>query len=257
MKRTVSPLHISGLLIGIIWIVSFVWLIRTYHTPKAGFDTPVSYSSVLPEYSGTLTYGIFYQGTRLGSLSYMLSRFEDDISIEWILSAKTSEGGRTPSLHAHGEAEFDDGKLQGFDVHITVGNANFTASGSKKDDVLITKFEGFGLSTTRVIPSDSSTTITDGFAPGMVTACPEPGERLVWQSIHPLSMQQVPVVMQRVVNPTRPAPRNGCVLEVTVGTEKSEMWVEENGIVLRQVTSMGWILVLENKAIQTEDGELL
>ena len=256
MKRFLSPILLSGIFIGTIWIVSLIWLIRTHRIPEARYDTPVSYSSVLPEYSGTLTYGIFYQGTRLGSLTYMLSRSEDDISIEWLLSAKTSAGEKTPSLHAHGEAEFIDSRLQEFDVHLTIGTANITASGSKKDDILVTTFEGFGLSTTRVIPSDSSTTISDGFIPGMVAACPEPGERLVWQSIHPLSMQQVPVVMRRVVNPTRPAPRNGCVLEVTIGTEKSEMWINENGIVIRQITSLGWILVLENKAIQTVPGEI-
>ena len=250
MKRFLSPILLSGILIGTIWILSLIWLIRTHRIPEARFDTPVSYSSLLPQYSGTLTYGIFYQGTRLGELVYSLIRNENSVSINWIISARTSERGNTPSIHAHGEAEFAGNILQSFDIRISIGIANFTASGVKEGDVLVTKYEGFGLSTTRVIASDSSTTISDGFVPGMVAACPEPGERLVWQSLNPLTAQQLPVVIRRVVNPTRPAPRNGCVLEVTVGTDTSEMWIDDNGIVLRQLTSLGWILVLEDKSIE-------
>jgi len=253
MKKNISPILLSGLLIGGVWIASLIWLIRTHHIPEARFDTPISYSSVLPEYTGTLTYGIFYQGERLGNLTYTLLQNGGNVTINWILSTRTSKGGIAPSLRAHGDAEFADNMLQGFDVRISIGAAEFRASGSKENDVLVTKYEGFGLSTKRVIPSDSSTTVSDGFVPGLVSSCPEPGERLVWQSIHPLTMQRVPVVIQRVVNPTRPAPRDGCVLEVTVGTEKSELWIDKDGIVFRQVTSIGWILVLEDKAIEYQE----
>ena len=247
-KKSSVAFYLSGLALFALWVFSVVWLVGETKSGPSTSIRRVSYSSLLPEFQGELEYDIYHSGTTIGSLTYRILPELTGKTLSWILTIATPHLDRIPAISTKGFAVFDSSEaLSSFGAELSMVNRAFSIKGRKTEDDggLFIEYTGMGHSSSRVIPAHSSMVIGDGFFPGFPCVCPEPGERLTWQLLDPLSLHPVDVTLEEeenVVSP--PSPEGGCVLAMKIQGLKSLIWIDSSGLVQRERTPMGWELVL-------------
>jgi len=247
-KRYSVAFYLSGLVVLILWAFSLVWLTRETRSDPSTSIRRVSYSSLLPEFQGELMYDIHYSDRSIGSLTYRILPELTGKALSWTLTIVAPHSGRIPAISAKGFAMFDSSEtLSSFGAELSMANRAFSIKGRNRDDDsgLFIEYSGMGHSSSRVIPDHSDIVVGDGFFPGFPCTCPEPGERLTWQLLDPLSLHPVDVALEEEKDEVSPPPpEGGCVLAMKIQGLKSLIWIDSSGLVLREKTPMGWELVL-------------
>ncbi len=243
-----AGLVFSGIFVGCFWIISMLWLAQNGPTRSSSTTRRVSYASMVSEFEGELTYGLWHGEQRFGQLVYQSKQVNGNRHIEWQLSANPMGTGMPQSLTVNGTISFGPtNSLQDFLVQLSLGDLEFEIKGRRKEAIIVVEYHGMGISSTRVLPVDSCLVVGDGLMPGFPGICPKNNKSLTWSMLDPLSLQPLEVVLRRVQSPPLPPPEHGCVLSLEYRGTESLLWVDESGIVVRQRTPLGWDLILETE----------
>jgi hypothetical protein len=183
----------------------------------------------------------------MGDLEYSVIAQGSGRRITWRLSLLLAAQGESGAVTANGSSMLDStGTLSSFSATMALGAQTVEVSGTRREDVMTIQYSGFGASRARVVHVDSTLSVGDGFFPGLIGGCPRRNERLTWQVFDPLTLVSNDVSLERERGSVMPpAPEDGCVLAVVYKGLKTLMWVDAQGVVVRQRTPVGWELVLE------------
>lgn len=242
-----KPFWITGIVIALCWAASITWLRSETRTRVPSLERPVSYSSLLPTDPLGIRYGIMAGQSRIGDLTYAVIPRGTERRITWQIRLSPEVGDHHTQANATGSSLIDStGCLASFEAELMVESQRFQVVGAREQDILTVTYSGFGHTRARVMQVDSTLAVGDGFFPGFVAGCPPSSERLVWKVFDPLTRGASEIRVEQshqAVSP--PAPQGGCVLAVTFKGLTTLMWVDSEGVVVRQRTPVGWEIVME------------
>lgn len=251
-------LYLAGPVITALWLVSMGLVVKKELLPRIWLPSATSgYKSILsslPVYRDEWM-GLYFQDIKVGYTHLSIYPYKKEEEQGYLMTNQTnlilSLLGKKTKVRTRGHVFIGaDFQLKDFKFSLNADQYQIQFTGHLSDRTLWVEIDSGSTKSTRSIPVKKDIILAHSLTPFLLMGKLEPGDRHTVNLFDPLSLSIRPAVIE--VAEKEILKFDGKEMEtIVVNTSyqglEVKAWVSPEGEVLRQETSMGWVMVKETQ----------